>query len=518
MSCDNALFLGVGVSAVSYDRRGYVGSNHNVVINKQLALSNLFYFNKYVLNYKQMELVPHQSLCDFIQHWGNKQRKLVLLPRGSYKSSMITVGYILWLMVQPENSPYTLPSLKKKGGNKNIRVLIDGEERNKVPREKLAEIKGKILSEKFISLFGKLRPDVGWRDDEITIAIKDKGIWGVPTITIGGVDIELTGLHFDIIVPDDLVGETNVNTDDQLAKVKRHYAHYRSLLDPLGYLIMPGTLWHHKDQYHHILNNPELRAQFDVMVKPAHNEDGSLLFPEVLSEEFLQSAKAEMGSFYYPQYELKVTSAENALVTEGQIKYYELHNDEIWIMGNFGKFEDSGKKLKDLIITTCGDEAYTQEKYSDWTALSTKGQDEDGNWYVLESKRGRWKESDTSFEADITNQTWHPLIFGFESGRFNMLERELNPYGIYPKELKHRGRSKFSRFRALETRFARGKIYLLKSQTNLKYEILCWTREGFRGEHDDESDALSYHLDIQISAHRDRKPLYVGGNGRLGEL
>jgi len=495
-----------------------VGNNGNVSIDKQLALSNLFYFNKYILDYLQMEVTPHQELCDFIQHWGKKKRKLILLPRGSYKSSMASVGYPLWLMVQPDNSPYTLPSLKNKGGNKNIRVLIDGEQRGGIPKEKLKEAKNKILSPKFISFFGKLRPDVGWTDTEITVAIRDYS-WGVPTISTGGIDIELTGAHYDLIIADDLVGKTNKNTDDQLQKVIDHYRQYRSLLDPNGgILIIIGTIWHFKDLYAYIQNNEEILELYDVLINGAHNEDNSLFFPTVLSEDFLAEARKEMGSDFYPQYELKLLSPDTALVTENQIKYYELHNDEIWTRGDTGKYEFSGNKLKDLTITTCGDEAYTQEKYSDWTALSTKGEDKDGNWYILESKRGRWKESDTAFESDITNKTWHPLVFAFESSRFRMLEKELQTFGIYPKELKHGGRSKFSRFRGLETRFARGKIYLLKSQVNLKYEILCYTREGFRGEHDDEADALAYHPDLGINVHRERKPLSVGGHKMLGEI
>ena len=85
-------------------------------IDKQFALSNLYYFNKNVLSYQQMETQPHLELCQFIQNWGTKKRKLILMPRGSYKSSCASVGYSLWLMVQPEGSPYTLPSLKEKGG------------------------------------------------------------------------------------------------------------------------------------------------------------------------------------------------------------------------------------------------------------------------------------------------------------------------------------------------------------------------------------------------------------------
>ena len=299
-------------------------------IDKKLALSNLFYFTKYVCNKSQMEIEPHSRVCKFIQDWGKKDRKLILLPRGSYKSTMGAVCYSLWLLVQPEDSPYTLPHLKSKGGNRNMRVLLDGEVRNKTSLRNLNDLKGILLSPNFTSLFGKMKPEVGWKEDQITVSLRQPGMFGEPSVTIGGVDIEETGLHFDLIVPDDLVGETNVSTQDQLEKVKRHFQHYINLLDPGGKLLMLGTPWHHQDLYHHILNNPELLAHFDVIKWPA-KKSGKLLFPQVLTEEFLAKARVEQGSFFYPQYMLEVTAGPDQLIKKQDLQYFQVRDGEIWI-------------------------------------------------------------------------------------------------------------------------------------------------------------------------------------------
>jgi len=499
-----------------------VGNNGNVSIDKQLALSNLFYFNKYAINYQQMEIVPHQDLCDFIQHWGKKHNKLILMPRGSFKSSCASVGYSLWLMIQPENSPWTVPSLVKKGGNKNIRILLDGEEKNKVPLEKLTEAKGKIGSEKFVKLFGKLKPNVStsdfpWRDEKITIAIRDTSIWGVPTMSIGGVDIAVTGAHFDVIIADDLHGETNTRTAEQIDKVVEHFKYYGPLLDPLGYLIVIGTYWNARDVYHYIQNNPDILAEYDVFIKRAHNEDGSLLFPEVLSEKKLKKEKITMGVQYYPQYELRIVAGEDALVKKDDIRYFKLEGEEIHVLSDDG-WEPKGITISDTTITITCDEAYTKERHSDYTGINVKGEDKDGNWYVFESKRGRWKESETIDELNITTDKWNPLSVGLESTRFDMLSTELEKRRIYPKELKHGGRSKHERFRALQPMFARNKIYLQQRQVNLLEEIFSYRRDKFTGAHDDESDALAYQRDMGIMSHRERKPLSVGGHKILGEI
>ena len=512
-----------------------MGNNGNISIDKQLALSNLFYFNKNVIDYSQMEIVPHFELCDFIQHWGTKHNKLILMPRGSFKSSCASVGYSLWLMVQPENSPWTIPSLIKKGGNRNIRILLDGEEKNKVPLEKLSEIKGKVGASKFIKLFGKLKPgistsDFPWRDEKITITIRDTSVWGVPTISIGGVDISVTGAHFDLIIADDLHGETNTRTAEQIEKVVDHFKYYGPLLDPQGYLIVIGTYWNAKDVYHYIQNNPDILAEYDVFIRRAHNNDGSLLFPEILSEEKLRREKIVMGVQYYPQYELRIVSGEDALVKRDDIRYFKTEGEEIhtlsedgWgscIITKYTQGRDSKKILtiSDLTITTTCDEAYTKERYSDYTGVVTKGEDEKGNWYILESKRGRWKESEIIDELNITIDKWHPLLLGLESTRFDLMASELEKRRIYPKELKHGGRSKHERFRALQPMFARNKIYVQQRQTNLLEEIFSYRRDKFTGAHDDESDALAYQRDMGITPHRERTPLATGGHKMLGEI
>ncbi len=432
------------------------------------------------------------------------------MPRGSFKSSCATVGYPLWLMVQPESSPYTLPSLVGKGGNKNMRILLDGEERNKVPREKISEMKGKIEAPKFKSLFGKLRPDVGWREDEFTIATRDKGIWGVPTVVIGGVDTELTGLHFDLIIADDLVGETNVNTEDQILKVIRHYQHYRALLVQGGRLIIIGTPWDARDLYHTIEADPNLRKQYEILKKPAHNPDGSLLFPQLLTEEFLQAAKVEMGSHYYPQYELAVSATQDVLIRKQDIQYFKLKGDEIWVLDE-GFWKPRDLRVQDLTIDLTCDEAYTKEKYADYTGISVKGEDKDRNWYILESKRGRWVEHETIAEIQLAIQVWNAKFVGLESTRFKVLSAALERNGVFARELKPAGRSKFTRFKQTEPRFARRKVFIQKEHLNLEHEILSWTHTGFRGKHDDEVDAFAYHEDMGVMPRIKREPLYVGG-------
>jgi len=355
-----------------------------------------------------------------------------------------------------------------------------------------------------------MRPDVDWREDRIKLSIRQPGIFGEPSISIGGIDIEETGMAYDLIIPDDLVGRTNINNQDQLEKTIRHFQDYGSLLDKDGLTLMLGTFWHHQDLYHYIRNNPEILALFDYIRWPAKDERDKLLFPEELSQEKLDEEKAKQGSHFYPQYMLEVTAGEDAIIDKADIRYFKVVDGEIWIQQE-GAYRPKGLKISDLNITLTCDEAHSKAKYADYTGISVKGEDKDENWYILLSKRGRWSESELQSEIQMIYQKYPIITGGLESTRYDLLARDLSQRGIYVIELKHRGRSKFVRFRALEPRFARHKIYIQKSQTNLEYEILCWMATGFRGVHDDEADALAYQVDLgSFSPKKEKSKSFVG--------
>ena len=53
---------------------------------------DLYFLAKEVLNYDRMRPRPHQELTDFLDN-SKKRTKLVLMPRGSFKSTVVTCAY-----------------------------------------------------------------------------------------------------------------------------------------------------------------------------------------------------------------------------------------------------------------------------------------------------------------------------------------------------------------------------------------------------------------------------------------
>lgn len=64
---------------------------------RALAESDLYYFAREVLGYSDFHEPLHRPLCEFIQQ---PTKQLTLIPRGHFKSTIISVSYPLWLLVQ----------------------------------------------------------------------------------------------------------------------------------------------------------------------------------------------------------------------------------------------------------------------------------------------------------------------------------------------------------------------------------------------------------------------------------
>ena len=88
------------------------------------ALKSLFFFCKVILGFSDMTRSCHVDLCDFIQagrvrlgESAEPRKKLLLIPRGHFKSTCATIGYSLWRVCH----------------DPNIRILISNWEIHKEP-------------------------------------------------------------------------------------------------------------------------------------------------------------------------------------------------------------------------------------------------------------------------------------------------------------------------------------------------------------------------------------------------
>lgn len=187
------------------------------------------------LGYEQMTEFTHGPICDTLM--SKSKKKLIVVPRGTFKSTICSVSYPIWLLL---NDP-------------NHRILLDSELYTNSSRL-LREIKGHLESSVMIKLFGAFKGDQVWNDTEIIINQRTK-IYKEGSITCSGVGAQKTGQHYSAIVADDLNSLDNSMSVEQRQKIIDHYRLYISLLDPGGTLVVVGTRYSQGDLIGYLLDN-----------------------------------------------------------------------------------------------------------------------------------------------------------------------------------------------------------------------------------------------------------------------
>src|SRR3990167_745734 len=88
---------------------------------------DLAFFCREVLGFKDMN-AEHEALCAFLQDEPAKV-KLMLMPRYTFKSSIITIGHTLWLLLTDPNARlllYSDATEKAEGFLSGIKAHITG--------------------------------------------------------------------------------------------------------------------------------------------------------------------------------------------------------------------------------------------------------------------------------------------------------------------------------------------------------------------------------------------------------
>lgn len=188
--------------------------------------ASLYHTAKYLLNYKDVTKYTHGEIINVLE--AKEQQKLIVMPRGSLKSSLGVVAYSIWRLIQ----------------NPDLRILIDSELYTN-SKNFLREIKAHMESPFYVSLFGN---SIGssWNEGEIILSQR-KHPYKEASITCGGVETTKVGQHFDIIIHDDLNSGANSLTPEARQKVINHFQMNTSILEPNGTCIVIATRYAEDD-------------------------------------------------------------------------------------------------------------------------------------------------------------------------------------------------------------------------------------------------------------------------------
>lgn len=193
-------------------------------------MSSLYLLVKWGLGYHDMRWATHGRIVRALE--APTKRKLIVVPRGCFKSTIACVGYSIWRLIR----------------NPNERILIDSE---LVTNSKtyLVEVKEQLERPLLTALFGNFKPSreqvqagkrMNWSSESITIAQRTR-IHKEASITAGGIGTTKVGQHYSVIIGDDYNSPRNSGTLEGRNKVISHYRYNQSILDPEGDMVLIGT-------------------------------------------------------------------------------------------------------------------------------------------------------------------------------------------------------------------------------------------------------------------------------------
>jgi len=125
----------------------------------------------------------------------DSKRKLIIMPRGTFKTTISSVAFPIWLLTK----------------NPNLRIMLDSELYTN-SKMRVREIRAQMESETFKKYYGDWK-GIPWSDGEITISTHTK-IYKEPSVFASGISASKTGVHADFIIADDLNSPLNTNTSE----------------------------------------------------------------------------------------------------------------------------------------------------------------------------------------------------------------------------------------------------------------------------------------------------------------
>lgn len=461
-----------------------------LVIMKEWAHADFWFFLQEMLGVQGLNRRFHGEMADFMT--GQGDRKLILAPRGHLKSTLCTVYYALWRICR----------------NPNIRILI-ANYKLALAQALLYQIRNELLkSDAIKNFYPSLIPnmkEVKWNESQITVnrSANPKEA----TIEVAGVGAEITGRHYDLIICDDVVGPENITTKDQIDKTLQWYNQLEFLLDPGGNQIMVGTRWHFDDLYGHIQEH--LTPPFLIFKRGIWDENGEPVWPEKFTKKMILDLKERVEkdprqgpAVFVSQYLNEVMDEATAVFKRQNLKTYE------------------PKDLpEDLAITMTVDPAISDKESADFSAITVRGLDYQGNWYLLEAfaQRGL-APMDLIEKVFETYLKWkaqglEPDGVGIEYVAYQkalqfIINDEMRKRNIYMPmyELKNHRNSKEFRIKgALATRWQLGTIFIPKQYTDNTGELLDQMYRFPKCAHDDLVDSLAMHDEMPVFAPHPRK-------------
>jgi hypothetical protein len=496
-----------------------------------------------------------------VEDEGDVNRRLVMMPRGHLKSTVCSVGYVLWRIYRNPGIRIVVGTAEKKLSLAFIRELkqyLEDETLQQRVWNNRPHISGRLIPVMDTSVKKRRNQKVDreeeaayteaedkkvvWRADAIQVLRDD--IMKEPTVWAVSVGTTITGDHADLLILDDIVTFKNVRTPQLIAKTREWAEDMESVLDPqretttgtgknalteqIGdEVLCLGTRYAKGDYWGFLLGEKdggeedlevEDRDRYQTFIRNIYvngeNDNDGYLWPERFNAEVLRKKKATLRNprKWASQYLNRIISDEEQVFKKDLVQYIHFQSLDIKDGVVEIRFPNTVTPVvvRPVLVV---DPAISQASTADNTCLMVGGLDHEQNLYVFDAKVGRFTPSQTIDHVFTLADKWklHGVTIenvGFQASlcyslrdemrkRRPLVIREYKPHGL--------GRKEDRIIAALEPIFANSKIYMtgwMAQVQQLMEEIEFFGASGIK---DDCLDAMSVIVQTAVATPK-RKP------------
>lgn len=489
--------------------------NEDIARAREAAEADLLTFIKLVAPHRVLGAI-HEELCTWWTREAGNDNQLCLLPRDHQKSAMIAYRVAWEITRHPDTTILYISATST------------------LAEKQLYFIKNILTSKRYRTFWPEMTaPDEGkrekWTNVEIMVDHPKRKQEGVrdATIRTAGLTTNIVGLHFKIVVLDDVVVYDNAYTEEGRKKVESQYSLLASIETTGSEEWVVGTRYHPKDLYSKLVEMKEPyfneygeiegeRPVYEVFERvledsPERDGTGEYLWPKQrrsdgkvygfdAAERARKFAKYLDKAQFWAQYYNDPNDPGNTNISPDRFQYY----DQAHLKQKDGYWYLKDKKLN---IYAAIDFAYTIETTSDFTAIVVIGMDCDNNIYVLEIDRFKTKKILEMFERTLRL---------FTKWEFKKIRAEINAAQVAIVEQFKDYRKQYGIYFSIDeqtaTRHTGTKEERMKAILNPRYDSLAvWHYKGgncqpleeeliaHKPAHDDIMDALANACSIAIA-------------------
>jgi len=368
-------------------------------------------------------LIP--TFKEFATQYVDQKERLLLVPRGGFKSSIDMADVIQYILNWPEITIMILTGVLDLAVDfvKEIKghfKLDDSDPDAENLYHTKKSIKPRMMPDGSIFLFQVLFPEHCIPKDDGTqqefqtpaSAFVDKEC----TVFAASIDQNLSGWHVGVMKLDDVVTNENSRTVDRIKNVNKQVSINKAMKVPYGFYDKIGTWYDSDDTYGQDMKHIEKcvkngdPVKMKVYLRPAWwpnqaavkagkvesemvESDWELWFnvPGQLTYEFLKGECHDVEGFAVKY----LNDPTKAHVVKFPLEL--LHRKTI----NSNLLPQTG------FVVTCIDTAYSTKSWVDYTVILTSliyG----GRFYIIDCQRGRWNEYELPGKIAAVANQWKP--------------------------------------------------------------------------------------------------------------